>query len=96
MKTINNTDSEKAKEQVPDIEFFGNPDTWKLVSKASSKKEKWMTSTKAMAVGSGIVLQVSTQQGDNIAESLVYIPNALFGNLTGEAERQRELLLEAQ
>lgn len=35
-----------------------------------------MKSTKAMEIaGYGVVLQVSTQQGDNVAEALVTIPN---------------------
>ena len=65
-----------AKAKIPDIQVVGNGDTWQLICKASSKNEGWMKSTKAMEIaGYGVVLQVTTQQGDNVAESLATIPN---------------------
>ena len=67
---------EDAKAKISDIVVFGNGDTFQLISKASSKSQGWMKSTKAMEiVGVGVVLQVSTQQGDNVAEALQFIPN---------------------
>ena len=70
-KSLGNTDVNAAKKNVKDIVFFGNGDTFKLISKASSKNEGWMKSTKAMQVdGVGCVIQITTQQGDNIAEAL--------------------------
>ena len=75
MKTLNNTTANQAKDQVSDIQFWGNGDTFKLISKASSKNEKWMKSTKAMEIPfHGCVVQVTTQQGDNIAESVTFVP----------------------
>jgi len=74
-KTLNNTDIKQAKEQVSDIEVFGNSDAWELICKTSSKKENWMKSTKAMQMPNGCLIQVTTQQGDNIAEALTYVPN---------------------
>jgi hypothetical protein len=63
MKTLHNTDASKAKENVKDIIFWGDGDTFKLISKASSKEEGWMKSTKAMEItGVGCVVQVTTQQ----------------------------------
>jgi hypothetical protein len=77
MKTLNNTTSNGATKNVKDIEFWGNGDTFKLISKASSKLEGWMKSTKAMEIkGSGCVIQVTTQQGSNIAEALTFVPGA--------------------
>lgn len=73
-KTLNASDSNTVTELVPDVEKFGNPDLWVLICKASSKSEKWMKSTKAMDVGSGCLVQVTTQQGDNVAEALCFIP----------------------
>lgn len=74
-KTLNNTTSNGATKNVKDIEFWGNGDTFKLISKASSKNEGWMKSTKAMQIeGVGCVVQVTTQQGDNIAEALTFVP----------------------
>jgi len=69
MKTLHNTTANGATKNVKDIKFFGNGDTFKLISKASSENEGWMKSTKAMEiVGVGCVVQVTTQQrtGHNV------------------------------
>ena len=74
-KTLNNSDVNEAKKQVEDIEIFGNGDLFKLISKASSKSEGWMKSTKAMEIPkAGCVVQVTTQQGENVAEALCFVP----------------------
>ena len=74
MKTLKNTTSSGATKNVKDIKFWGDGDTFKLISKAYSEKEKWMKSTKAMHIkGAGCVVQVSTQQGDNVAEALTFV-----------------------
>ena len=73
-KTLNNTNPSQTKKQVSDVEVWGDGDLFKLVSKASSKKEGWMKSTKACDVGSGCIVQVTTQQGSSIAEALTFVP----------------------
>jgi len=75
MKTLNNTNIKQVKAQVPDVEVVGNGDLFQLLSKASSKKEDWMKSTKAMELPNGCVVQVTTQQGDNVAEALCFVPD---------------------
>ena len=81
MKTLHNSDVSKAQKNVPDLVVYGDGDLFKLISKASSKDEGWMKSTKAMQVPNGVVLQVTTQQWDNVAEALCYIPGAkVIGN----------------
>ena len=78
MKTLNNTSSETAKANVLDIKVFGNPDAWKLICKASSKSEGWMKSTKAMNIpGAGCIVQVSTQQGNSVAEDAEFIKDVM-------------------
>lgn len=75
-KTLINTTASQAKDNVKDIKFWGDGDTFKLISKASSVAEGWMKSTKAMEIfGIGCVVQVTTQQGDNVAEALTFVPN---------------------
>ncbi len=75
-KTLGNTDINGAKKNVKDLVVFGNGDIFQLLSKASSKAEGWMKSTKAMEIpGVGCVVQVTTQQGDNVAEALTFVPN---------------------
>jgi hypothetical protein len=74
-KILNVTDIEQAKTQISDLKTFGNGNLFKLLSKASSKSGGWMKSTKAMQIDDvGCVVQVTTQQGDNIAEALCFVP----------------------
>jgi len=74
-KTYGNTCTNTASDNVKDIVFWGDGDTFKLVLKASSVKEKWMKSTKFLEIpGFGGVLQVTTQQGDNVAEAVTFVP----------------------
>lgn len=61
-----------AKEKINDVEIYGI-DMWTLLCKASSKSGNWMKSTKAMQIGKGVLIQVTTQQGDNVAEALQFI-----------------------
>ena len=79
-KSLGNTCSSKTKTNVSDVVFWGNGDTFKLISKASSRLEGWMKSTKAMDVGNGCVVQVTTQQRNidgsySVAEALTFVPN---------------------
>lgn len=74
-KTFGNTDASGARENVKDIQFFGDGDLFQLLCKASSKREGWMKSTKAMEIpGVGCVVQVTTQQGDHVAEAVTFVP----------------------
>jgi hypothetical protein len=78
-KTLDVVSSEDANTKVSDVQFFGNPDMFKLLCKASSKSQGWMKSSKACQVeGGGCIVQVTTQQGDNIAEALTYVPNCVI------------------
>ena len=87
-KTLDNQNIEQVKKQVSDVKVFGNGDLFKLISKASSKEQGWMKSTKAMEIeGVGCIVQVTTQQGDNVAEALTFVPDVAIwtdknGNLT--------------
>lgn len=78
-KTLNNTDLNGARKNVPDIEIF-NGDLFVLMSKDSSESEGWMKSTKACQVPGGVIVQVTTQQMNldgswAVAEALTYVPN---------------------
>lgn len=85
MKTYSNTTASKAKDNVKDIVFWGDGDTFKLISKAHSVTEQWMKSTKAMEIeGVGCVVQVTTQQGENVAEALTFVPGVKIKCLFGE------------
>lgn len=75
-KTVNVTDMQDLSNKVQDIEVFGDPGKWELLCKASSKSEGWMKSTKTMQLDNGLLVQVSTQQGDNISEAITFIPRA--------------------
>ena len=73
-KTYGNTSVMEAENNVPDIQFAGDRNLFKLLGKAWSKSERWMKSTKAMDVPGGVVIQVTTQQGDHVAEALTFVP----------------------
>lgn len=75
MKTLHNSDISGAKKNVLDLKVFGNGDSFQLLCKASSEKEGWMKSTKAYEIpGVGCVVQVTTQQGDRLAEAVCFVP----------------------
>ena len=74
-KILDIVDIRDAKTRISDISVVGNGDSFKLLCKASSQEQEWMKSTKAMQIdGLGCVVQVSTQQGDNVAEALTFVP----------------------
>lgn len=73
-KSLDVTSIEDATKKVSDIKVVGNGDMFQLLCKASSKEQGWMKSCKAMEAGSGCVVQVTTQQGANVAEALTFVP----------------------
>ena len=77
-KSLHNTCANGATKNVKDIVFWGDGDTFKLISKASSENEGWMKSTKAMQCGNSVVVQVTTQQRNpdgsySVAEALATV-----------------------
>ena len=87
-KTLTNTTTNQAKDNVKDIQFWGNGDMFKLLCKASSKQEGWMKSTKAMEIENyGCVIQVSTQQGDQVAEAITFIPGIKIEETFSEKDK---------
>ena len=92
-KTLHNSTVSGARKNVKDIVVFGNGDTFKLISKASSKAEGWMKSTKAMEIeGVGCVIQVTTQQGDNVAEALTFVPGVKIELIDGDKKNGRKIV----
>ena len=86
-KTLHNSTASGASKNVKDIIFWGNGDTFKLICKASSKEEGWMKSTKAMEIiGVGCVIQVTTQQDENVAEALTFVPNVYIHEIVNDGE----------
>jgi len=95
-KTKQNTSANEVQKNVGDVQFWGEPDTFELICKAWSEKEGWMKSTKAMeVVGLGCVVQVTTQQGDQIAEALTFVPGATICRLKNESDEVIERTLVA-
>lgn len=76
-KTLHNTAESQAKDSVSDLRVSGNTDMFQLLCKASSQEEGWMKSTKAMDIpGVGVIVQVTTQQDDHVAEALTFVSGA--------------------
>lgn len=73
-KTLDVKDSKDLKQKVTDIKVIGNADSFQLLCKASSASEGWMKSAKAYEIpGVGCLVQVTTQQGNSVAEALVFV-----------------------
>ena len=78
-KTLDNTRADDLRRNVPDVKVVGDPDAWQLICKASSEREGWMKSTKAMDLPTGMLVQVTTQQRNPdgsyaVAEALTFVP----------------------
>lgn len=80
-KPVDVISTEDCKEKVSDLQVVGNPDIWQLVCKVSSKSQNWSKSTKALEVPTGVVLQVTTLVGNQIFESLLFIPEISVADL---------------
>jgi len=92
-KTLHNSTVDGARKNVKDIKVFGDGDTFKLICKASSQAEGWMKSTKAMEIeGVGCVIQVTTQQGDNVSEALTFVPNTKIELIDGDKANGRKIV----
>ncbi len=59
-KTLVNTDANGASKNVKDIVFWGNGDTFKLISKASSVAEGWMKSSCELILNCVLYILIST------------------------------------
>ena len=93
MKTLHNSTVKEAKKNVSDLITYGNGDTFKLICKASSKAEDWMKSTKAMEIeGIGCVIQITTQQCENIAEALTFVPGVKIIEIDGDKSNGRKIV----
>jgi len=77
-KDLGITETQGAKKNIEDLVLYGKDDLFVLVSKASSKEQGWMKSTKVCNLPNGMVMQVTTQQGNNIAEALTFVPGVNY------------------
>lgn len=79
-KDLEISEVRQAKDNINDLNIYGDGDTFALLCKASSKEQGWMKSTKVCNVYGGCIVQVTTQQeNDNgsysLAEALTFVPN---------------------
>lgn len=74
-KILDISEVKGAKANISDLVVYGDGDTFALLCKASSKEQGWMKSTKVCNVHNGCIMQVTTQQGNNIAEAITFVPN---------------------
>ena len=71
-RTMNINDSSDLN-KVDDVEVWGNPDTFTLISKVSSQSEGWMHSIRAMPCCRGVLTQTTTIENGVPAISTEYI-----------------------
>ena len=75
LKELHITNVAETISNVPDVKITGNGDMFQLLCKASSKEQGWMKSCKAMEIENvGCVVQVTTQQGEQVAEAITFVP----------------------
>ena len=55
--------------------MYGDGDTFQLLCKASSQSGGWMKSTKVCNLPNGCLVQVTTQQGEHVAEAVTFVPD---------------------
>lgn len=78
-KILDTTDVETSK--TSDLKVFGDGNYWQLICKASSEAEGWMKSTKALEIdGVGCLVQVTTQQGNDVAEAITFVPGTYISD----------------
>lgn len=78
-KTLDISEVKQAKDNISDLNVYGDGDTFALLCKASSQKQGWMKSTKVCNLPNGCLVQVSTQQRNPdgtyaVAEALSFVP----------------------
>ena len=97
-KSLHNTTSNGARKNVKDIQFWGDGDTFKLISKASSENEGWMKSTKAMEIeGVGCVVQTTTQQRNpdgsySLTDAVTFVPGVKIQVIKNDQEEIVEII----
>ena len=79
-KDLGITEVRGATANIPDLQVYGDGDSFALLCKASSKEQGWMKSTKVCNVPGGCIVQVTTQQKNPdgsyaVAEALTFVPN---------------------
>lgn len=84
-KTLHNSEQSGASKNVKDLNIVGDGDSFALLFKASSQSEGWMKSTKAMDVGHGCLVQVTTQQRNPdgsyaVTEALTFVPGVMVAD----------------
>lgn len=82
-KDLGITEVRGAKANIPDLQVYGDGDTFALLCKASSKEQGWMKSTKVCNVPGGCIIQVTTQQENPdgsyaVAEAVTYVPGVML------------------
>ena len=73
-----------------DSKVVGNPDNWQLLTKFSSKSLGVAKSSKACEIeGVGCIVQVTTKEGDSVAEALTFVPGV---KIVGDINDGRKLV----
>ena len=79
-KTLNNSDINGTRKNVPDVEVYGDGDTFALWCKASSEAQGFFKSTKVANVPGGCLVQTETQQKNPdgsyaLSQALTFVPH---------------------
>jgi hypothetical protein len=98
-KALDNTNIDDVKKTTYDVVVYGNGDLFQLISKASSKSQGWMKSTKAMEIeGVGCIVQVTTEitnpdKSKSVAEALTFVSGVKIEKYTNDKNEEMKRLI---
>ena len=90
-KTLITTDIKGTHQNVPDVEVYGDGDTFRLWVKAASQAEGWMKTSKVANLPRGCLVQTETQQRNPdgsyaLSQALAYVPGQWLNKATDPPE----------
>lgn len=92
-KVLKSTETISVNKTVIDTKFWGDTDAWRLISRASSENEGWMSSTSAIQLNEGCLVGVTGQQRNpdgsySLSDAVAFVPKARISEVidvvTGE------------
>lgn len=77
MKPVDkDTADELMEEEDDDVQFRGNQDLWKVLTKAWSDEESWSDTTAVMQVPGGVMMRCTYYAEDVTSMAMQFIPGA--------------------
>lgn len=72
-RPLDSKNAKDAKEKMPDINFVGNPDLYKLVGKRTDPERSYMETIKVMDSPTGCHVQIEVKLGNSLSQAMLFI-----------------------